>query len=368
MSRENRTARSAPASPRAGLTRPLTARFGALPVPVGLLLGSVLWGCQRPAPSAPPGVTTSAERGPIRLCATAAPSPAWVGDPIRLELSVETPADYLVQFAADPNFAPLEVRAQSEPHSVVTPDGTRRWRKTYVLESLLAGRIELPPQVIRYTRARAEVEQEPTFEHELATGTLALEVRSALTTQDSVERPRDITGAMAAPPRKRTGLEIVAMAGAIAGAGALALAAYHAIRRLRVRPPPPIPPEVLALRELDALRAEQWLSAGRVKEYYYRLTEIVRVYVERKFGLAAPEMTTEEFLQTLSRSQTTVPYDRQRLAEFLQTCDLVKYAAAVPSPDDAEAALKAARTFVNATAVAAAREQSASAMAEGRAA
>jgi hypothetical protein len=299
---------------------------------------------------------------------TAAPSPAWAGDPISLELSVETPTDYLVQFAPDPNFAPLDLRAQSEPQSVVTPDGTRRWRMTYTLESLVAGLFELPPQVIRYARVPAGADQQPIFEHELATGTLALEVRSALTTQDSVERPRDITGALAAPPRKLLWFEIAAIAGAVAGAAVLALAAYRVVHRLRSRPPPPVPPEVLALRELDALRAEQWLSAGRVKEYYYRLTEIVRVYIERKFGLAAPEMTTEEFLKTLSRRQTAVPYDRQRLAEFLLACDLVKYAAAAPSRDDAEAALAAARTFVNATAVAAAREPSTAGTTEGRAA
>jgi hypothetical protein len=333
-----------------------------------ILLCSMLWSCGRPASSPPPGVSASAERGPIRLLATAAPSPVWVGDPITLELLVETPADYLVQFAPDPNFSPLDLRGQEEPQSFLTSAGTRRWRMKYTLESLVAGSLAITPPAVRYARSPGDPGQPPDFEHELAAGALAIEVRSALTTQDSVERPRDITGTLAVPPRPLSLLEVAALAGGAALAGAGAVALYLALRRRRARPPPPLPPEVLALRELDQLNVEQWWAAGRVKEYYYRLTEIVRVYIERKFGLAAPEMTTEEFLKTLSRRQTAVPYDRQRLAEFLKACDLVKYAAATPSREDAAAALAAARAFVNATAVAAAREPSAAGTTEGRAA
>ncbi len=292
----------------------------------------------------------------------------WIGDPITLEVSVETPADYLVQFAQDPDFSPLDLRGQDEPQSFLTSGGTRRWLKRYTLESLVAGSLVIAPPVVRYARSPADPGQSPDFEHELASGTLAIEVRSALTTQDSVERPRDITGAMAVPPGGLSRLEIAVLAVGTALAGAGALALYLALRRRRARPPPPLPPEVLALRELDRLDVDRWRAADRVKEYYYRLTEIVRVYIERKFGLAAPEMTTEEFLKTLSHRQTAVPYDRQRLAEFLMACDLVKYAAATPAREDAAAALAAARAFVNATATAAAREPSASAATEGRAA
>lgn len=324
--------------------------------------------CGRSAPGAPESVSASAERGPIRLLATAAPSSVWVGDPITLELSVETPADYLVEFAQDPNCSPLDLRGQDEPQSFVTAEGTRRWRKSYTLESLVAGSLELPPQVIRYTRVPTDPAQPPAFEHELATAALKVEVRSALTTQDSVERPRDITGAMAAPPGPLSWLGIAALIGGAAGLVGGAMALYLALRRWGARPPPPLPPEVLALRELDSLVVEEWWAAGRVKEYYYRLTEIVRVYIERKFGLAAPEMTTEEFLRTLSRHQVSLSYDRQQLAEFLLACDLVKYAAAAPSHEDAAAARTAARVFVSTTAAAAVREPRSTAATEGRAA
>ena len=63
------------------------------------------------------------------------------------------------------------------------------------------------------------------------------------------------------------------------------------------RPAPPIPPEVQARDALRPLQDEQWLAPEKLKEYHYRLSEVVRTYVEQQFGVAAPDMTTEEFLR-----------------------------------------------------------------------
>jgi hypothetical protein len=120
-----------------------------------------------------------------------------------------------------------------------------------------------------------------------------------------------------------------------------------------MRPPPPILPEVWALRALAELASYDWVEYARVREYYYRLTEIVRSYVERKFGLAAPDRTTEEFLGMLARRRSALPYDAQRLRDFLEACDVVKYAALEPRREDADGALATARAFVHATAAAA---------------
>ena len=120
-----------------------------------------------------------------------------------------------------------------------------------------------------------------------------------------------------------------------------------------MRPAPPVPADVWALRALSALADAGWLERYGYKEYYYRLTEIVRAYVERQFGLAAPEMTTEEFLNELSRARGSVPYDASKLRGFLEACDIVKYAAFAPTSEDADGALATARSFVRSTAAAA---------------
>jgi hypothetical protein len=98
------------------------------------------------------------------------------------------------------------------------------------------------------------------------------------------------------------------------------------------------------------LASYDWVDRGRAREYYYRLTEIVRQYIERKFGIAAPEMTTEEFLNMLARDHGALPCQPDPLRYFLEACDYVKYAALQPRRDDAEGALATARSFVHATA------------------
>src|SRR5450432_1848896 len=63
-------------------------------------------------------------------------------------------------------------------------------------------------------------------------------------------------------------------------------------------PPPPTPYE-LAIRELQRLRAENPV----VEEFYTRLSNIVRHYLEGRFRLHAPERTTEEFLYEVSQDK-----------------------------------------------------------------
>ncbi len=76
--------------------------------------------------------------------------------------------------------------------------------------------------------------------------------------------------------------------------------------------------------------AENLPARGLVKEFYLRLTGIVRQYVEDTTGIRAPEQTTEEFLRDM-RSRAVFPPERSaRLAEFLEAADLVKYAGQQP--------------------------------------
>ena len=79
-----------------------------------------------------------------------------------------------------------------------------------------------------------------------------------------------------------------------------------------------------------------------VEEFYTRLADIVRQFIEGRYGLRAPERTTEEFL-----AEATLP-ERQLalLRTFLVEADLVKFARHRPGPDDRARAFAAAENFV----------------------
>jgi hypothetical protein len=311
---------------------------------------ALLSGCGE-KPALPPDlVRDSVERGPLKFSVAAGPPVVGIADPITVTLSVETPSEYEVRFPEAGEFGGKVRNLRSEPPAA-TPSGWL-WTQVATIESYTAGPLEVPPLVVRYGKRLSDA-AETQFDDELAVGTLRLEVRSALTSQDTVMSPRDITGVRLPPPRTLTAGEWALLGLSAAALTALtALLVRWCIRRAR-RPAPPIAAEVWAIHALEVLTREGLVERGQGREHYYRLTEIVRAYIERKFHLRAPEMTTEEFLTNLGRDRAALPYDAARLREFLNACDLVKYAAVQPRPEDAEDAMRTARAFVHATAAAA---------------
>ena len=100
-------------------------------------------------------------------------------------------------------------------------------------------------------------------------------------------------------------------------------------------------PKERALWELQELLARDLVGHQRVKDFYYELTGIVRVYIERAHAIRAREQTTEEFLQAVSRAPGFGP-----LCDFLEAADLVKYAAFKPTRPAIDNAIATARTYI----------------------
>jgi len=92
------------------------------------------------------------------------------------------------------------------------------------------------------------------------------------------------------------------------------------------------PADEVAYEKLMELRAMRLPEKGMVKEYYVRLSEIVRYYLEGRFSFRAPEMTTEEFLESLRESPVLRSEHKHLLREFLSHCDMVKFAKYGPTP------------------------------------
>jgi len=99
------------------------------------------------------------------------------------------------------------------------------------------------------------------------------------------------------------------------------------------REKPKIPPHVIALEELEKLSAENLLEKGEIKQYYIRISEIIRQYVEDRFFIVALEMTTNQLVKILRENQ--VEDEAINLVEnFLMNCDLVKFAKYIPSANE----------------------------------
>ncbi|MBW2275543.1 MAG: hypothetical protein JRG96_19960 [Deltaproteobacteria bacterium] len=105
----------------------------------------------------------------------------------------------------------------------------------------------------------------------------------------------------------------------------------------------------VAVAELEAL-----LYAGRpgpeqLEKFYVELSWIIRRYLENRFGLRSPELTTEEFLSVASTSPDLSAQHRSMLGGFLEQADLVKFAGFVPDAEQVEQSIGAARSFLEET-------------------
>ena len=100
--------------------------------------------------------------------------------------------------------------------------------------------------------------------------------------------------------------------------------------------------------------ARNLIESGEIKLFYQEISNILRRYIEKRFGINAPEQTTEEFLDGL-KTPATFPVEYQDLLKrFLIHCDLVKFAAHQPVAEDIQNTVDSCRKFIDETALKAA--------------
>ena len=112
---------------------------------------------------------------------------------------------------------------------------------------------------------------------------------------------------------------------------------------------PTEPAHVIALRELDKLKSEKLWQKEQVKLYYSRLTEILRIYLENRYGILAMEQTSSETLHALLEVGFNDNNLYDKLKEVFNLADMAKFAKAKPLPHENETALLSSYLFVNET-------------------
>lgn len=113
------------------------------------------------------------------------------------------------------------------------------------------------------------------------------------------------------------------------------------------RKPEPLPYDV-AIRDLKTLKGLNLWEQGMEKEYFTKLTDILRVYLDKRFGINAIEMTTPQIIAKLSENPA-IKDKREYIRRILDTADYVKFAKVRPLPEDNIAAFDTALKFVEET-------------------
>jgi CHASE3 domain sensor protein len=105
-------------------------------------------------------------------------------------------------------------------------------------------------------------------------------------------------------------------------------------------------PHQKAMKEIEQIKADKMVSSENQKEYYTKLTDTLRRYIEERYGFSAMEMTSTEIIERLMQT------DQQSLDELRQlfmTADLVKFAKYSTMINENDANLVSAIDFINQT-------------------
>jgi len=287
----------------------------------------------------PPLVTVHAE---------ATPDSTTVGTRVRYAVTVNAPKGIEIVVAQPAErIGDMDIVDFGTEPPAATPDGRVVFRRWWSLVAWSPGHHLLPSPEVRFRPPGGELATAPGDD-------VGITIESLLAKAPEGADLRDVKAPEPIPIDWRPFYWI--------GGGVLALLllgalAYHLfVRPKRAAPaPPPTPAHMVALAALDALRARKLVEQGAFKDFYSTLSDIVRRYLEDRFHVRAPEMTTEEFLLTTSRDGRLAAPHRRLLGEFLTESDMVKFARHVPTIADSARAFEAARRFVDDTTEAAGR-------------
>lgn len=302
------------------------------------------------------GITRTAGEGPVTLTLTVRPAGPAFNE--RAEVIVEVIAekgvtvdvqdyernDSLTKHSYEFSVTPIDRKAATP-----TEAGKLKWTYRYAVEFFLPGSYEFPPAVVSFVDSReASDSAMPAQAHELKTEPLTVVARDTNAKPLTPEELKTITALPPVELREPWSRWWWAAPPLLATLVTLLVVLVRRYRR-RQQVAVPIPAHEWAKRQIAALISEDLVRRGRVQAFYYRISDIVRGYVERRFGVSAPEMTTEEFLSAAASDGRFGERNTAELNGFLGACDLVKYARQLPGADEADAVLRAAGGLVERT-------------------
>lgn len=109
------------------------------------------------------------------------------------------------------------------------------------------------------------------------------------------------------------------------------------------------PAHVIALSKLESIRKEKIWSRGLIKEYHVQVTDVIREYLENRFGIYAVEMTTSEILEISQSTDGISESDQIKLSQILEIADAVKFAKYQALQNENDLSLRNSFEFVENT-------------------
>ena len=289
---------------------------------------------------------SSAKGQEVSITAEFDTSRIYIGDQITFKITIDQPAELNLSL---PYFRDTLVK-NIEILSGPLVDSSRQNGRTRIIESYLvtsfdSGIYEIPP-------VYAELKNENGLKRFFSEYSLLEVLRVNIAPSDTTEQIYDIIQPYRAPV---TLGEILPWLLLVALVGVLIWIASIYMRKFKKLPVEietviaTDPAHIIAFRELEKLKEEQLWQKGEIKFYYSRLTEILRQYLENRFGIFSLELTTSETLADLVKAGFKKDESYNQLRSVLTGADLVKFAKYKPESEENEYHFRNSWDFVEVT-------------------
>lgn len=298
--------------------------------------------------SADSSIESENTRGPVHVRLVVTPAEPVIGDVIELELVVEAEPGVEILM---PEFGEMLGRFEIvdfAPSEEQSNSGRSIARQKYRLQPAHSGAQTIPPLRVEFVDRREGKQPAPAGEdaYEILTERMTLEIAPILTDGAPLElRP----GHPDLGPRETLSgkfwVWLAALSIVIAALGPFAWRFFVAARDRQRRQSA----YEVARADLDALLKAGRPNAETMDAFYVALSLVVRTYLEDRFGLRSPELTTQEFLAEMGRSPDLARSHQRLLQSFLEEADLVKFAGLRPADEVVAGSIAAAEQFLSET-------------------
>lgn len=288
--------------------------------------------------------------GPVTATVTLTPEEPVIGDTLTLRLEVVAEKDVELLM---PDFGEALDRftiVDFVPREELDDQGQTRATQLYRLQTPSSGKHAIPPILIEFVDRRPGKQPSPDDydAYELLTERVEFEVQSVAPQAAASDLKNPLGRLDPLPSQQATSWPWYVLGGCLLLAAASTPWIWKWIRARRKQARRRSAYD-LAWTRLQKLIQRPLPEEGEVDSFYVELSSIVRRYLEDRFELRAPELTTEEFLNSIGQSSELSREHQSLLREFLKQADLVKFAGIRPTADVIEASLAAARSFLEET-------------------
>lgn len=276
------------------------------------------------------------------------PTKAWlateaqgvtVGDPVQLVLTVVHPEDhYVILPELEQAWGDFVVHSQAPPTTVANGDGTATTSQVIDVRLFAPGSFGTPPLEVTASGSDGQ----PYTVHVTPANVIVSSVLVEGDTELRDIKPQADLPFAALMPWVIGGLALLTILACIAGV------VLWRRRRAATAAADNRPPHQVALDELVRIEQLRLPEKGRFKKHYTLVSDCVRVYGERSFGIPVLERTTSEVRAGLKATDLS-PALRHSLLGLLGESDLVKFARFTPDVPSANLAIARARHIVDET-------------------